>query len=121
VGPARGADTTKPPLKEPVKLALASGATSSPKVVAPAAKMPINLAREQNCLACHVVEQKLVGPSFREVAARYKGKADAEARLAAKISQGGSGNWGAIPMPAQPQVGADDVKMLAKWILEGSK
>lgn len=121
IGPARGADTTKPPLKEPMKVAMASGAASSPKLVAAASKTPMSLAKDQNCLACHGVEQKLVGPAFREVAARYKGKSDAELTLVSKISQGGSGNWGAIPMPAQPQVGADDVKILARWILEGAK
>ena len=63
----------------------------------------------------------MVGPSFREIATRYKANAKAEAMLVTKISQGGSGNWGQIPMPAQPQLSSDDLKTLERWILEGAK
>ena len=75
------------------------------------------LAKEKNCLACHAVEQKLVGPAYKEVAAKYKGDKSAEAKLATKIQKGGSGVWGAIPMPANPQVSDADAKALAKWVL----
>lgn len=121
VGPSRGADTTKPPLQEPLKVAIASGAAQAPKLAVAAPKSALTLAKEQNCLACHGVEQKMVGPAFREVAARYKGNMKAEATLVSRISQGGSGNWGQIPMPAQPQVSSEDLKTLARWILEGAK
>ena len=75
------------------------------------------LAKDNNCLACHAVDNKLVGPGFKEVAAKYKGDKSAEAKLATKIQKGGSGSWGQIPMPANPQVDDNEAKALAKWIL----
>ncbi len=75
------------------------------------------LAKDNNCLACHAVDNKLVGPAFKEVAAKYKGDKSAEAKLATKIQKGGSGVWGAIPMPANPQVDDNEAKALAKWVL----
>ena len=76
-----------------------------------------NLAKEKNCLACHAVDTKLVGPSYKDVAAKYAGQKDAAAMLAAKIVKGGSGTWGAIPMPANPQVSEAEAKKLAAWVL----
>ena len=75
------------------------------------------LAREKNCLACHAVDNKLVGPGYKEVAAKYKGDKSAEDKLAQKVMKGGSGVWGQIPMPANPQVSAAEAKTLVKWIL----
>jgi cytochrome c len=75
------------------------------------------LAQAQNCLACHAVDSKVVGPGFKEVAAKYAGDKAAAAALATKIIAGGSGVWGAIPMPANPQVKEADAKKLATWIL----
>lgn len=75
------------------------------------------LAKEKNCLACHAVENKLVGPGYKEVAAKYKSDKTAEDKLASKIMKGGSGVWGQIPMPANPQVSAAEAKTLVKWIL----
>ncbi|MCM0043700.1 MAG: c-type cytochrome [Burkholderiaceae bacterium] len=75
------------------------------------------LAKENNCLACHAVDQKLVGPGFKEIAAKYKGDKSAEGKLVTKIQKGGSGAWGAIPMPANPQVDDNEAKSLVKWIL----
>jgi cytochrome c len=120
VGPARGADTTRAPLSEPLKVAIASGNAQAPKLAVPTAKTPATMAREQNCLSCHGIDIKMVGPALREVAGRYKGNAKAEGILAEKILKGGSGNWGPIPMPAQPLVSSDDAKTLARWILAGA-
>ena len=75
------------------------------------------LAKEKNCLACHAIDQKLVGPAYKDVAAKYKGDKSAEGKLATKIQKGGSGVWGAIPMPANPQVSEAEAKTLAKWVL----
>ena len=75
------------------------------------------LAKEKNCLACHAVDNKLVGPGYKEVAAKYKGDKSAEDKLAQKIMKGGSGVWGQIPMPANPQVSAAEAKTLVKWVL----
>jgi cytochrome c len=75
------------------------------------------LAQAKNCLACHAVDKKMVGPALKDVAAKYAGNKAAPAMLATKIKAGGSGVWGAIPMPANPQVKPDEAKQLADWIL----
>lgn len=75
------------------------------------------LAKAKNCMACHAVDKKLVGPSYKDVAKKYTGNAKAADMLAAKIIKGGSGVWGAIPMPANPQVNEADAKKLASWVL----
>jgi len=75
------------------------------------------LAQSKNCLACHTVNEKVVGPSFKEVAAKYAGQKDAASLLASKIMSGGGGVWGPIPMPANLQVDAAEAKRLADWIL----
>jgi len=74
------------------------------------------LAQKSGCLACHSVEQKVLGPSYKDVAAKYKGK-DMEAKLVAKVKAGGSGVWGPIPMPAHPQVPEQDIKTIVRWVL----
>jgi cytochrome c len=72
---------------------------------------------KNNCLACHNVNQTVVGPAFKDVANRYRGQADAVDRLAKKIRAGGAGVWGAMPMPAHPQIAEADAKKLAVYIL----
>lgn len=76
-----------------------------------------DLAKAKNCMACHAVANKLVGPAYKDVAAKYAGQKDAEAKLVGKILKGGSGAWGAVPMPANPQVSEAEAKTLTKWIL----
>ena len=75
------------------------------------------LAKQKNCLACHAVDKKLVGPSYKDVAAKYKADKNAPATLAKKIREGGVGNWGQVPMPANPQVNEQEAATLAKWVL----
>lgn len=75
------------------------------------------LAAAKNCMACHAIDRKLVGPSYKEVAKKYAGQSDVVDKLATKITKGGSGAWGAIPMPANPQVNEADAKKLAGWVL----
>ncbi len=75
------------------------------------------LAQKKTCMACHSVDKKLVGPAYKEVAAKYAGQKDAVAKLAEKIQKGGTGAWGQIPMPANPQVNADEAKALATWVM----
>ena len=75
------------------------------------------LATSKNCLACHAVANKVVGPAFKDVAAKYAGDKAAADMLASKIQKGGSGTWGAIPMPANPQVNDAEAKKLAAWVL----
>jgi len=78
------------------------------------------LARRAGCIACHSLDARVVGPSFREVASRYQGDANAAARLADKLRTGGSGVWGSVPMPAQA-ISPDDAAALLHWILGGAK
>jgi cytochrome c len=75
------------------------------------------LATSKNCMACHAVDKKLVGPAFKDVAKKYAGDKSAADKLATKIIKGGSGVWGPVPMPANPQVSEADAKKLAAWVL----
>ena len=75
------------------------------------------LAKSKNCMACHAVDKKLVGPSYKDVAAKYASDKGAADKLAAKIIKGGSGVWGAVPMPANAQVNEAEAKKLAAWVL----
>lgn len=75
------------------------------------------LAKAKNCMACHAPATKLVGPSFKDIAAKYASDGGAAEKLAVKIQKGSTGVWGAIPMPANPQVNDADAATLAKWIL----
>lgn len=79
------------------------------------------LAQKNACMACHAVDKKMVGPSYQDVAKKYAGQKDAEANLAKSIKAGGSGKWGPVPMPAQPNLSEADAKTLAAWVLAGAK
>ena len=76
-----------------------------------------DLAQKKNCMACHAIDKKLVGPAYKEVAAKYAGQKDAVDKLAQKVMKGGSGVWGAVPMPANPQVTEAEAKQLVQWVL----
>lgn len=75
------------------------------------------LAQKKNCMACHTVEKKVVGPAYKDVAKKYAGQDAAAAMLADKVIKGGKGAWGVIPMPANPQVSPAEAQTLVKWIL----
>jgi cytochrome c len=75
------------------------------------------LATAKNCMACHALDKKLVGPAYKEVAAKYAGQKDAVDRLASKIMKGGAGVWGPVPMPANAQVNEAEAKRLAAWVM----
>ncbi|MDD5248784.1 MAG: c-type cytochrome [Rhodocyclaceae bacterium] len=80
------------------------------------------LAKKSNCMACHAVDKKIVGPAYHDVAKKYAGQKDAEAKLVAKVKAGGKGVWGEIPMPPNsPAVKDEDIKTLVKWVLAGAK
>ena len=85
--------------------------------VAAPAMADLALATSKNCMACHAVDKKLVGPAYKDVAAKYAGQKDAVDKLAAKIIKGGSGVWGPVPMPANAQVNDAEAKKLAAWIM----
>ena len=80
-----------------------------------------DLAKKNNCLACHAADKKIVGPAYQDVAKKYAGQVDAEATVAKNIKAGGSGKWGPIPMPPQAQLSDADAKSLATWVLGGAK
>ena len=86
-------------------------------VAATPALADMALATAKNCMACHAVDKKLVGPSYKDIAAKYTGQQDAVDKLSAKVIKGGSGVWGPIPMPANAQVTPDEAKKLIAWIL----
>lgn len=75
------------------------------------------LAKKHACFACHALDKKLVGPSYKDVAAKYRNDAGAEARLAEKVKKGSQGTWGQVPMPPNAAVPDADVRALVKWIL----
>ena len=75
------------------------------------------LAKQKNCLACHAADKKLVGPAYKEIAAKYKADKNAQANLVKKVREGGVGVWGQIPMPANPQVNEQEAQALVKWVL----
>lgn len=81
------------------------------------AKAAQSLAQKSGCLACHGVESKIVGPGYKEVAAKYKGDKAAEAKLITKVKSGGSGAWGPMPMPPNAHVKDEDIKTIVEWIL----
>jgi cytochrome c len=82
-----------------------------------AALAQLDLAKQKNCLACHSVEKKIVGPAYKDVAKKYENDKEALPRLAKKVREGGVGVWGQIPMPANPQVNEAESLTLVKWVL----
>lgn len=95
-----------------VAAAVAMGLVAAPAFAADG----LELAKSKNCLACHSVDKKLVGPAYKDVAAKYAGEKGAADKLAAKIKAGGSGVWGPVPMPPNP-VTPEEAKTLATWVL----
>ena len=137
-GEVRGVDTTKPASVIPVsaisrdQVLMAAATTGTAAAVpatasaaAPAAAKADSagaaLAKQYACVACHGVSNKIVGPGFTQIAAKYKGDSAAAATLLGKVKNGSTGNWGPIPMPAQSHVKDDEIKTLVTWILGGAK
>ena len=99
------------------KFLFAALTTATVCSIATPAMADLALATAKNCMSCHAVDKKLVGPSYKDVSAKYAGQKDAADKLASKILKGGSGVWGAIPMPANAQVSPVEAKTLATWVL----
>jgi cytochrome c len=104
---------------ENTEVAPALGAASTPAREATAAERPgvEGLLAKYACTACHAVDTKVIGPAFREVAAKYRGQKDVEQKLAEKVKNGGSGAWGQIPMTANPSVPDNDLHTIIEWML----
>ena len=100
-----------------VSNALTLSATVVALLAAPTASANMALAQKKNCMACHAMDKKIVGPSYKEVATKYADDKEAVAKLADKIIKGGAGVWGPVPMPANAQVSPAEATQLAQWIL----
>lgn len=112
IGPVRGQQTV---------VASAKTAQVAPEVpFAPDAGVKA-LANQSGCLACHGLTNKILGPAFSEIAAKYKGQDGSAAQLAARVKHGGVGVWGQVPMPAQPRLRDDEIKAMVQWVLGGAK
>jgi cytochrome c551/c552 len=138
-GAVRGVDTTKPVSQvalvgsaiagngmngKPLAGGAAVAATAALSVAGGAGKAaasPLALARQNACMACHGVGNKIVGPALRDIAAKYKGDAAAAQRLAGKVKAGSAGAWGPVPMPAQAHLKDEDIAAIVGWILDGAK
>jgi cytochrome c len=96
-------------------LALAAGTACAQN--SPAGQAGLALAQQQNCMSCHSVSRTFMGPSFRDVASKYASKPDAQSYLTRKITEGSSGVWGSVQMPANTQLSAAQAATLAGWIL----
>lgn len=97
--------------------AAAAAATFGAGAHAADAKSGEGLAKASGCLACHTVDKKLIGPSYKDVAEKYRGNKAAEADLVAKVKNGSKGVWGDIPMTANAHVKDEDIKAMVQWIL----
>lgn len=113
-----------PAAADPAAAKPAAPAAAAPAVAATAAMTgpaaagdPLQLAKTKGCFACHTLDKKLVGPAWKDVAAKYRGDATAEAKLVDKVGKGGVGVWGTIPMPPNTLVSEADRKTLVKFIL----
>jgi cytochrome c len=142
VGPVRGVNTLSPALtgtvgeqadkvreyarsvlvSNPGKMSAGAGtgAGGESKVDAAKAEMAMSKLSENSCLACHAPDTKSLGPSFVDIAQKYNGQDDALDKLVKKVKQGGSGAWGAVPMPPHPQLDDADSKTMIEWILNGN-
>ena len=110
------------PVAEPAAVPQPVAPVSDPKPVVPVVVAfsdadGIALGKKRNCFACHLIDKKVVGPAWKDVASKYRGDAGAQARMEAKIGKGGGGAWGSMAMPAQPQVTAEERAILARFIL----
>jgi cytochrome c len=80
-----------------------------------------DLAQKKNCMSCHKIDQKVIGPAFKDVAVKYAGQKDAADKLVQKVLKGGVGAWGQIPMPSNPNVSESDARLLVAWVLSQNK
>jgi cytochrome c len=93
-------------------------ATAAAAIIASPVQASEELAKKHNCLACHTLDKKSVGPAYKEIAKKYKGQPDAVAKLSEKVKKGGQGVWGPVPMPPNAAVPDADIKTLVDWLLK---
>lgn len=100
-----------------MKQAFTAGAAVLALSLAGAVQANEKLAQSSGCMTCHGTDKKVIGPSYKELAAKYRGNKTAEADLVKKVKGGGQGVWGAVPMPPNPHLKDEDIKTLVVWIL----
>jgi len=105
------------PTGKEIMKTVATAAALAVSIISLPALANADLAQKKNCMACHATDKKLVGPAYKDVAAKYAGQKDAADKLADKIVKGGQGVWGPVPMPPNAQVSAAEAKQLAQWVL----
>jgi cytochrome c len=115
--PAAEAPAAEAPAAEAPAAAEAAAPVATEAAAPAAGGDELTLATQSGCMACHQVETKVVGPAYKEVAAKYKGDAAALDMLVAKVKSGGVGTWGQIPMPPNPQVSDDNIRAIVTWVL----
>lgn len=98
-------------------LALSPAAWAAPTLSATESTAALDLAKNNGCLSCHAMDEKIVGPAYSKVAAKYSDDKDAAASLAQSIRNGSQGKWGRIPMPAHGNMSNEDIQLLARWVL----
>lgn len=103
-------------LRNAMLAALAGAAIAAPAMADD--KEAEALAKKNNCLACHTVDKKSVGPAYKDIAKKYKGQQDAAAKLQEKVKKGGQGVWGPVPMPPNAAVSDKDIKEIVEWVLK---
>ena|ERR1700690_2730281 len=100
-----------------MKTLIATGTAVMLMALSGAVSADLALAQKNACMSCHGVDKKIVGPAYKDVAAKYRGDKGAEARLFAKVKAGGKGVWGPVPMPPNPQVKDEDLHKILQWVL----
>ncbi len=123
IGPSRAVDTSRPAVPGPGSSAPAAApkVASAAPAKAEASVSGADVAKRYNCTACHAQAAKMVGPSWNDIANKYKGDAKAVAMLSDKVKKGGAGVWGPIPMPANPNVKDNELTAVVQWVLGGAK
>jgi cytochrome c len=101
-------------------IAISLGVASVSASAAPDFRNARTLAKQNACMGCHAVDRKVVGPAFKDVAAKYRGDPDAVAKLTRKVRDGGAGVWGQLPMPPHPRLSTEDTRLLVEWVLSGA-
>jgi cytochrome c len=107
-------------MKKNILISLTTSILISAPAMGQSNQAAATLANQSGCLVCHKVDEKLVGPGFRDVAEKYQDQAGAAEKLALKIKKGGAGSWGRIPMPSHPQLSDESANILAAWVLKGA-
>lgn len=115
--PAKAPETATTPTPSPTPPAVPAPPAPAGPVASANDQVAQDLASKSGCLACHAVDKKVIGPSYKEIAQKYSGQSNAEAMLIKAVKNGSHGKWGPVPMPPNAQVKDEDAKTLVNWVL----